>query len=121
LTSVVTDNMRVAGVVGGPTTFERMGRKLTVEGGVPRLADGTIAGSTLTMDKALKNVMAFTGLSLRGVLPMLTSSPARAAGFGDRKGRVATGYDADVVILDDDLAVRLTLAAGRTVYSRDAD
>ena len=121
LTSVVTDNMRVAGLPDRPRSFERMGRTLTVEDGVPRLADGTIAGSTLTMDKALKNVIAFTGLSMREALPMLTASPARAVGAEHRKGRLEEGYDADVVIFDDDFTVHRTLVAGATVYRKDAE
>jgi len=113
---VVTDNMRVAGLPDGDYSFERMGRTLKVQGGVPRLADGTIAGSTLTMDRALKNVIDFTGRPLKDVIAMLTSSPARAARVGEHKGQLKRGFDADVVLFDDDFTVQRTIVEGRTVY-----
>ena len=117
-TCVITDNMRVAGLPDGNYTFERMGRKLKVIGGVPRLEDGTIAGSTLTMDRALANVVKFTGMSVREVMPMLTATPARVVGFGDRKGRLQRGYDADVVMFDERFAIHRTIVEGRVVYER---
>ncbi|KPL01684.1 MAG: hypothetical protein AMK75_04165 [Planctomycetes bacterium SM23_65] len=120
LTSVVTDNMRVAGMPEGDYTFERMGRTLTVQGGVPRLADGTIAGSTLTMNRALGNVIDFTGLPLKDALVMLTSSPAKAVRLGDRKGELRPGFDADLVLFDENFTVHSTIVEGKTVYVKDA-
>ena len=117
-TCVITDNMRVAGMPDGDYTFESKGRRLRVVGGVPRLTDGTIAGSTLTMDRALANVVAFTGMTVREVMPMLTATPAGAVGFGRRKGQLKRGFDADVVIFDDAFRIRRTIVEGRVVYER---
>ena len=120
-TCVITDNMRVAGLPDGNYTFEKAGREIRVTGGVPRLADGTIAGSTLTMDRALANVVKFTGLTVREALPMLTATPARAVGYGDRKGQLARGFDADVVLFNNRFEIQRTIVSGRTVYLRGKD
>ncbi|HUU43881.1 MAG TPA: amidohydrolase family protein, partial [Planctomycetota bacterium] len=119
-TCVVTDNMRAAGLPPGDYTFRRMEQTISVKDGVPRLPDGTIAGSCLTMDRALANVVAFTGLPLTEAVMMLTSTPARAARVDLRKGRLAPGFDADVVIFDRDFNVVRTLVGGKTVYRHDA-
>jgi N-acetylglucosamine-6-phosphate deacetylase len=117
---VITDNMRYAGIEPMPKTFERMGKTLTIEGGVPLNEDGVISGSLLMMNRALKNVIAFTGLELDEALVMLTATPARAARVGNAKGQLKVGYDADVVIFDEDFDVHRTLVGGETVYNRDA-
>ena len=119
LTSVVTDNIRAAGLEQPDGTFQRMEQTIRVQDGLPRLEDGTIAGSTLTMDRALANVIRFTGLPLAEALVMLTSSPARAARIRDRKGQLKTGFDADLVLFDDDFTVHRTIVAGKTVYQKD--
>ena len=88
-----------------------------VNNGIARLADGALAGSTLTMDNAMKNMVSMTSLPLEKVVPMLTSIPARAAGLTDR-GELETGRRADMVMLDRNLGVTQTFVAGRSVYSR---
>ena len=118
-TSVITDNVRAAGLPEGELTFQRMEQTISVRGGVPRLPDGTIAGSCLTMDRALRNVIAFTGLPLNDALVMLTSSPARAMHVDQRKGRLKPGFDADLVLFDKDFTVHRTIVGGRTVYQRE--
>ena len=72
-----------------------------MEDGDAKLAsDGTRAGSTLTQDAALRNLLAFTGRPLEEILPLLTENPARLIGVFDRKGSIAEGKDADLVLLD---------------------
>ena len=121
LACVVTDNIRAAGMSPAEHTFQRMEQTITVKDGVPRLPDGTIAGSTLTMDRALANVVAFTGLSLVDALRMLTATPAKAARIGERKGQLKVGHDADLVIFDEDFTVHRTIVGGRTVYTRSTE
>lgn len=75
-----------------------------------------MAGSTLTLDAALRNVMNYTGLSLDEVLPMATSVPAEAMGLAGRKAVLMPGADADLVLIDADLNVRMTIVAGQVVY-----
>ena len=74
------------------------------------------AGSTLTSCQGLRNLVKFTGRPLEEIIPMLTWNPARALRINDRKGRIAPGMDADLVILADDLTVLETIAGGETVY-----
>jgi len=120
LTSVVTDSVRAAGLPDGDYVFGREGRTYTVEDGAVRLPDGTLAGSTLTMIRALRNVMEFTGLPLGKVLPMLTSTPAKAARVDDRKGELRAGLDADVAVFHEDYTIHQTIVGGKTVYLHDS-
>ena len=66
------------------------------------LADGTLAGSSLTMNKALYNCIQATGLKLEEAWPMTSYNAARQIGMEHRKGMLEVGYDADIVILDSD-------------------
>jgi N-acetylglucosamine-6-phosphate deacetylase len=76
---------------------------------------GSLAGSSLTMDQALRNSIEYTGLSLEQILPSLTLSPARQIGLDHRKGSIEAGKDADLVILDEHYHVMATYVKGRKV------
>jgi N-acetylglucosamine-6-phosphate deacetylase len=78
-------------------------------------ADGKLYGSAITLDAALRNVVRWTGRPLTEILPMLTSNPARLMGVARRKGRLALGADADVVLLDRDLNVRHVFLGGKKI------
>ncbi|MBB6671627.1 N-acetylglucosamine-6-phosphate deacetylase [Cohnella nanjingensis] len=111
----ITDSMGPAGLPDGTFRFE--GMTAAMRDGILRLvqADGTegsLAGSTLTMDKAMRNVMQWTGASLEDVLPALTLHPARQAGLAGRKGSLEAGKDADFVWLNDDDTVAQTWVGG---------
>lgn len=112
---LITDAMRGAGMPDGE--YNLGGLAVTVLHGEARLPDGTLAGSTLTLDRALVNIMAATGLSLMDVLPMATANPARALNM-PQKGVIAEGKDADLIVLDDQARVMLTFVGGETVYRR---
>jgi N-acetylglucosamine-6-phosphate deacetylase len=97
---------------GMPDGRYRLGTfEISVAGGIARNSDGKLAGSTLTLDRALRHMIAL-GLSLREVLPMLTSNPARLLGLERRKGCLAAGADADLVLLDDQLQVAGVVTRG---------
>jgi N-acetylglucosamine-6-phosphate deacetylase len=68
------------------------------------------------MDRALKNILPATGQSLAEAWPMSSLNAARAVGVSARKGSLETGKDADLVLLDGDFQVRLTVAEGEIVY-----
>jgi len=114
-TVVVTDALAGAGVPHG--TFEFAGQRASVVRGAARLADGTITGSVLTMDRALRNVMEMAGVSLQEAVGMLTYNPALSAGVGGRKGRLAPEYDADLLLLDESLRVQATICRGAVAYA----
>ena len=106
---LVSDGTAATGMPDGKYrlgTFE-----VSVAGGVTRNSDGKLAGSTLTLDRALRH-MTGLGVPLAEVLPMLTSNPARLLGLEARKGCLAAGADADLVLLDDQLEVAGVMTRG---------
>ncbi|HVO72253.1 MAG TPA: N-acetylglucosamine-6-phosphate deacetylase [Aggregatilineaceae bacterium] len=115
-TILITDAIRAAGLHDG--TYDLGGQAVTVKDGVARIASGSLAGSTLTLDTAVRNAMQYAGLSLQEALLMVTAVPAQALHLGWQKGVLAPGADADVVLLDSDLNVAMTLVGGRVVYRR---
>ena len=117
--ALVTDAIPGAGLGNG--TYVMLGQSVTVREGRATLPDGTLAGSVLTMDRAVANVQAFTGLTLQEALKMATVNPARVLDLDHRKGRLAPGYDADIVVLEEDGRPWLTMARGRVVYRRGKD
>ena len=112
--ALVTDAMPPVGAAA--QEFSLLGRCVTVRDGACRLDDGTLAGSVLTMDQALRNVIDWTGLPLQDALGMATLLPARLIGADASKGSLDVGKDADVVVMDRDLRVLLTIVGGRVVY-----
>lgn len=107
---VITDAMEATGLGDGEFTLGA--QRVFVREGIARLAGGALAGSTLTMDAALRNILAATGCSLAEASRMCSATPARAVGLDDRKGRIAPGYDADIVVLDAALRVVKTIVGG---------
>ena len=112
---VITDALAGAGVP--ETTFDFAGQPAKVIRGAARLTDGTITGSVLTMDQALRNVLQMTEVSLQQAVGMLTLNPALAAQVSDRKGRLQAGYDADVLIFDQSLALQATICRGAVAFA----
>lgn len=92
-------------------------RAVTVRGGAPMTDDGILCGSVLTMCGAVRNIGRWTGMPPEGVAALATSNPARASGFGKRKGMLAPGMDADIVIFDEGLGVRATIIGGEIAYA----
>jgi len=113
---LVTDAVSAAGLPDGE--YSLSGLPVHVKGGVARLADGTLAGSTLTMDRAVKNFMEFTGCSLPEAVRCASLNPARLLGIDDRKGSLEVGKDADLVIFDEGFNVHYTILGGQVVYRR---
>lgn len=116
-TIIITDALAGAGLTDG--SFEFAGQHARVECGVARLDDGTITGSVLTMDQALRNVPRMTGVSLQEAVEMMTRNPARAAGASARKGQLAVGYDADVLLFDSALTLHATICRGALAYATE--
>jgi N-acetylglucosamine-6-phosphate deacetylase len=88
-----------------------------VQGGICRDAEGRLAGSTLTQDRALKNLLQWTGFRLDDALLALTANPAQALALEDR-GRIEPGAFADLTLLDKDLEVDRTYVSGKLVFAR---
>jgi len=113
---LVTDAMEAAGMPQGD--YELGGRKVRLEDGAVRLPDGTLAGSALTMDEAVRNTVRFLGVSLAQAVRMAAETPAAALNL-DGKGKIAVGCDADLVLLDEEGTVLETIVSGERVYERE--
>jgi N-acetylglucosamine-6-phosphate deacetylase len=112
---LVTDAMQAA---GRPDGEYRLGAaRVMVAGGHARLADGeSIAGSTLTMDEAVRGAVRWLGLTVEDAIGLASANPARLLGVTDRMGSIAPGLDADLVVLDDDLHPCAAIVAGEWVH-----
>ena len=95
------------------------GRGREIVDGAPRLADGTLAGSILSMDRAVANTVQFADVPLATAVEMATLSPARVLGLEGSRGSLAPGKAADLVLFDEDVKVSLTMIAGRVVWEAD--
>ncbi len=108
--ALITDAMRACGLADG--TYKLYESEVTVLDGAARLADGTLAGSVLTMSEAVKNMIELAGLPIETVIPMATEVPARIAAVADRKGKIDQRYDADLVALTDRFEVERVWVRG---------
>lgn len=116
---LITDAIRATGLPDGES--ELGGQPVFVRDGQCRLADGTLAGSILTMDAALRHFLAATGWPLEKAWPVTSRTPAAALGIDDEYGIIAPGYRANLVILDDNLEVVATIVGGQIVYLREGE
>ncbi|MFF2053163.1 N-acetylglucosamine-6-phosphate deacetylase [Leifsonia sp. NPDC058194] len=109
--ALITDAMAAAGADDGDYLLGSLA--VQVRDGVARLAEGgSIAGSTLTLDDALRRAVQDVGVTVEDAVRALTESPAAAVGRGHDLGRLAPGYAADAVLLDDDLRILQVFAEG---------
>lgn len=108
----VTDSMMAAGLEDGEYKLG-INDVVVTDGDAKIKSTGVRAGSTLTMNQALKNMMSFTHLSLEEILPVFTTNPAKVAGIRRRTGIFECGKNADIVILDKDMHVKQTFVRGQ--------
>src|SRR5262250_1246284 len=109
---LISDGISATGMPDGKYTLG--GMEVTLSGGVCRSAEGTLAGSTLTLDRALRNVIKL-GMPFAGAVQMLTLNPATLLGIEFKKGALRTGADADIVLLDERLEIGQVWARGIAV------
>jgi N-acetylglucosamine-6-phosphate deacetylase len=111
----VTDAMTAAGMP--PGRYFVGGVEAIVENGIARLPDNTAyASSVTTLDVCVRVGLERVGLNLRQSVRMATLTPAAVIGVDDRKGSLEPGKDADIVIIDSDVNVQLTMARGQVLY-----
>lgn len=115
-TLLITDSLRAKGLPDGK--YDLGGQEVTVKGNRPYLKDGTIAGSVLPMNEAVKNMTAFSGCSLQEAVRMASWNPAALAGVIDRKGSIEAGKDADFVLMDKEGTIYKTWCRGNLVFQR---
>lgn len=112
--TLITDATSAAGLSDG--AYELLGQSVIVKNGSVRLANGTLAGSMATLNLCVRNMHRFAGVSLLDAVRMATLTPARAIGLDDRKGSLEAGKDADLIVMDEDVNVYLTMVAGKVVF-----
>jgi N-acetylglucosamine-6-phosphate deacetylase len=112
--ALITDAMAAAGEADGDYLLGSL--RVQVRDGVARLGDGgSIAGSTLTQEEALRRAVQEVGVSVEEAVFALTQTPAAAIGRADDLGRLAPGYAADAVLLDDDFGVLQVWSSGAPI------
>jgi N-acetylglucosamine-6-phosphate deacetylase len=112
---LVTDAMQAAGMADG--SYRLGGADVeVVEGRATIAGGGAIAGSTLTMDAAVRSAVEFLNVSVADAVALASSSPARLLGLHDSKGSIAPGFDADLVVLDEGLRCSATMVGGTWVH-----
>jgi len=114
---LITDAMRAKWLEDG--SYDLGGQMVTVKNGKALLDENTLAGSVLKMIDAFKNIQKFTGCSIESAIKMACENPAKQLNIFDRKGSIAMGKDADLVILDENMDIFMTICKGKIAYSRN--
>ena len=112
--TLITDAMRAKGLPDGES--ELGGQKVFVKNGEARLVDGTLAGSVLTMNNALKNVVTKVGVDFEKAVDFATINPAKNLGIDEEVGSIKVGKKADFTVLDENYEVLLTIRDGKIIY-----
>ena len=117
-TALVTDSMRAAGMPEGESILgsKTHGLRVIVEDGVAKMPDRTcFAGSVATMDRLVRNMVYLAGVSLTDAVKMASETPARIIGEV-RKGSLLPGYDADILLFDQDIHIHTVIIGGKAVF-----
>ena len=114
--TLITDAMRAKGMPDGLS--ELGGQQVFVKNGEARLVDGTLAGSVLKMNVAVKNLVEKVGVSLTEAVDFASANPAKNLGLYNERGSIEVGKRADITVLDKDYNVLYTIVGGNIVYKR---
>ncbi len=111
---LITDSMRAGSMKDGK--WELGGQQVAVENNSARLNDGTLAGSILTLNKAVFNILQYTDLEIYEAVALASLNPARLINIDNSKGSIKIGKDADLIIFDEELKVDLSISGGKIIY-----
>jgi N-acetylglucosamine-6-phosphate deacetylase len=114
---LITDSIKPGGM-HEDEEFEFASQKVRIKGGKAMLDNGTIAGSSLTLNKAIKNMIQHAGAKITEAVRMASLNGAKVLNLENRKGILAAGKDADMVVLDEDFNVEMTILEGKIKYQK---
>ena len=114
---LVTDATSAAGLIDG--RYFLGSTPITVRNGIAQTDSGTLAGSTLTMERALANLCRFAQLDLTTAVKTVSLNPARLLGINDKTGSLEIGKSADVVLFDGSFQVYYTIVQGKIMYKKE--
>ena len=114
---IITDAMRAAGLQDG--IYDLGGLKVLVKKGEARLESGSLAGSTLMMNKAVQSMIEKMSISIEKSVRMASLNPAQLLGLDKNRGSLTTGKRADIAVLDNNFNVIYTIRKGKVIYSKD--
>ena len=112
----ITDGMQALGLGDGKFIYN--GVEYESRDGTARYKDGTLIGTALGLSQLVQRLTAFTDCPVDLGIKMVTENPARVLGLENKKGTIAPGKDADLVLLDDDNSVYTTIIAGKIVFQK---
>ena len=113
---IITDGMQAMGLPEGKYIYN--GIEYESREGTARYLDGTLVGTSLGLNQLLERFIRFSGCSLDTGIRAVTENPARVLGIQNRKGKIESGKDADLVILDEDWSVWSTIVEGKVVFHK---
>jgi len=122
--ALITDAMRGAGMPEGESILGSLqnGLKVIIEDNVAKLPDrSSFAGSVATADRLVRNMITLAEVPLCDAVKMMTVTPATIMGIQDKKGSLATGKDADLVIFDDNVIIHATMVMGKWLYQKESN
>jgi N-acetylglucosamine-6-phosphate deacetylase len=111
---LITDSMRAGSMKDG--NWELGGQKVVVDNNSARLNNGTLAGSILTLNKAVFNILKYTDLEIYEAVALASLNPAKLINMDNSKGSIKIGKDADLIIFDEELKVDLSISEGKIIY-----
>ncbi|MDP4089464.1 MAG: N-acetylglucosamine-6-phosphate deacetylase [Bacillota bacterium] len=114
---LITDAMMACGMPDG--LYSLGGQEVFVKGGSARLKDNTLAGSILTLDKAVRNLYENTNYKLYEIIRMATLNPARHCRVHHKKGLIKEGHDADLVLFDENIEIQKVFVSGIMRFSKE--
>lgn len=113
---LITDSLRQKGLSDG--IYFEDDQNIILKDNKVTLDDGTLAGSILSMNKAIKNIMDYTGVSLIDAVGFATANPAKNLGLFDKIGSISEGKFADFTVIDKDVNVYMTIREGNIIYKK---
>ena len=113
---LITDSMEAKYMPDGK--YMLGGQDVFVKDNAAKLENGTLAGSTLKLNEGVRNFRNTLGLSFTDAIDFASINPARCLGVDDRKGSIEVGKDADLIVVDEDYNVYMTICRGNVMYSK---